>query len=84
MQQIPNQCVLRYWKVATIRTELVTRRLRTCQAMARHPEDSALPMAAAFGEIKGESAELLNAIQNGHITQNATPWAYQFRDEFDY
>ena len=59
VQQIPNQCVLRYWKVATIRTELVVRRLRMYQTMARHPEDSVLPMAAAFGKIEGNQQNFL-------------------------
>ena len=63
-KQIPNQCVLRYWKIATVRTELMVRRIRMYQSMAQYPEDSVLPMAAAFGKMKGEDPALANPVEN--------------------
>ena len=52
--------------------------------MARHPQDSVLPMAAAFGRIKGESTNLQDPVVDGYISEDATPWAKQFKDDFDY
>ena len=54
------------------------------QSMARHPQDSVLPMAAAFGRIKGESTNLQDPVVDGYISEDATPWAKQFKDDFDY
>ena len=84
VKQVPNQCVLRYWKMPTVRTELVVRRLCMYQSMARHPQDSVLPMAAAFGKMKGESVHLQDPIIEGYVSEDATPWAKQFQEDFDY
>ena len=84
VKQIPNQCVLRYWNISTVRTELVVRRLCMYQSMAKNPQDSVLPMAAAFGKMKGEAEHLQDPIVDGYITEAATPWAIQFREDFDY
>ena len=84
VKQIPNQCVLRYWKIATVYTELVVRRIRMYQSMAQYPEDSVLPMAAAFGKMKGEDPALANPVENGQITEDATPWAKQFAEDLRY
>ena len=84
VKQVPNQCVLRYWNIPTVRTELVVRRLCMYQSMAKTPQDSVLPMAAAFGGMKGESCHLQDPIIDGYVTEDATPWAKQFQDDFDY
>ena len=84
VKQVPNQCVLRYWNIPTVRTELVVRRLCMYQSMAKNPLDSVLPMAAAFGKMKGEAEHLQDPVVDGYITEDATPWARQFRDDFDY
>ena len=70
---MPNQCVLRYWKMPTVRPELVVRRLCMYQSMARHPQDSVLPMAAAFGRMKGESMHLQEPIVDGYVSEDAPP-----------
>ena len=54
------------------------------QSMAKNPQDSVLPMAAAFGRMKGESCHLQDPIIDGYVTEDATPWAKQFQDDFDY
>ena len=41
-------------------------------------------MAAAFGKMKGESCHLQDPIIDGYVTEDATPWAMQFQDDFDY
>ena len=84
VKQVPNQCVLRYWNIPTVRTELVVRRLCMYQSIANNPLDSVLPMAAAFGKMKGEAEHLQNPVVDGYITEDATPWARQLRDDFDY
>ena len=84
VKQVSNQCVLRYWNIPTIRTELVVRRLCMYQSMAKNPQDSVLPMAAAFGRMKGEEEHLQDPISDGYITEDATPWALQFQEDFNY
>ena len=84
VKQVPNQGVLRYWNIPTVRTELVVRRLCMYQSMARNPQDSVLPMAAAFGRMKGEAEHLQDPIVDGYITEDATPWAIQFQEDFNY
>ena len=54
------------------------------QSMAQYPEDSVLPMAAAFGKMKGEDSALANPIENGQIIEDATPWAKQFAEDLRY
>ena len=68
----------------TVRTELVVRRLCMYQSMAKNPHDSVLPMAAAFGKMKGEAEHLQDPIVDGYITDDATPWAIQFQEDFSY
>ena len=79
VSQIPNDVVHKYWKVPTIRTVLVTRRIRMCQSMAATPEDCVLPMAAAFGQLQGEiQAGIAPPVVDGYITTTAFAWAKQF------
>ena len=54
------------------------------QSMAQHPQDSVLPMAAAFGKMRGESVHLMDPIIDGYVTEDATPWAKQFQEDLDY
>ena len=83
-KQVSNEAVLRYWNIPTIRTELVIRRIRMYQSLAKYPEDSVLPMAAAFGKIQGDSPHLHPPVQHGRITQDATPWAQQFQADMEF
>ena len=83
-KQISNETVLRYWNIATIRTELIIRRIRMYQSLAENPHESVLPMAAAFGRIQGDSPLLQPPIVNGRITEDATPWAQQFQDDMGF
>ena len=41
-------------------------------------------MAAAFGKMKGEDPAWANPVENGQITEDATPWAKQFADDLRY
>ena len=41
-------------------------------------------MAAAFGRMQGESNHLQDPIIDGYITKDATPWAIQFQEDFNY
>ena len=50
--------------------------------MTKHPDDSVLPMAAAFGKIQGESQNIQDPVVDGYITADATPWAKQFQQDF--
>ena len=54
------------------------------QAMAIHSEDTALPMAAAFGRMHGETLEVWEPFVDRYITQHVTPWAQQFTDDLKY
>ena len=54
------------------------------QSLAKYPEDSVLPMAAAFGKIQGDSPHLHPPVQHGRITQDATPWAQQFQTDMEF
>ena len=79
VSQIPNDVVRKYWNVPTVRTVLVTRRIRMYQSMAATPEDCVLPMAAAFGQLQGEiQAGTAPPIVDGYITVAASAWAKQF------
>ena len=82
--RISNAAVLKYWKISTIRTELAVRRIRMYQSLAANPQDSVLPMAAAFGRIHGDSTLLQPPVLDGRITKDATPWAKQFQDDMEF
>ena len=82
--QVSNAAVLRYWRISTVKTELVIRRIRMYQTMAKYPQDSVLPMAAAFGTMKGESLQLGPPVWDGYITEHGTPWAKQFQADMDF
>ena len=79
---ISNREVLKYWKLARPSTELRIRRTSMYQTMARHPEDSVLAMAAAFGKIREEEKrQFPDPIVDNCVTEYATPWALQFQED---
>ena len=81
-RQAPNAVVLRYWKIPTLKIELMIRRICMYQTMALHPEDSILLMATAFGKIRAKTeAGIGDPVSDSYTTDDATPWAGQFRDD---
>ena len=73
--------VWRIWRLALAALELAIRRRQWLQHMVKHPDPCAQLIALIFGRMRAEPADALD--ENGKLTEQATVYAQQARDDVD-
>ena len=77
---LSNKEVLRHFRLSSAATELVIRRLKWMQQMARHPAEHNLVLCSMLGTCQGElAAGCSPCVQDDVISneQGTNPWALQ-------
>jgi hypothetical protein len=80
---LSNRQVLRRWRIAPCKTELLVRRHRWYQTWAKFPMDSVAPLTTVFGHVRLEKGSGLPPGVKGYVVQldSCTPWARQFVED---
>ena len=76
---VPNKHVCRYVRLVPGKDELLVRRLRWCQQLARRPDLQTIWFACLFGSFEFE--QMLTLQHDGSIHVKANPWAQQFAND---
>ena len=76
---VPNKHVYRYVRLVPSKDELLVRRLRWYQQLARRPDLRTIWFACLFGSFEFE--QMLTLQHDGIIHVKANPWAQQFAND---